>query len=165
MSDRHDLAEMIRSRDRDALAGFFDGRAGYVIAYCGRLCAPGLADEAALAAFVDFLARVQAAAVDSDLDLLLVKATRGCAAARLDLHDAPAICRAAPELLAASANGELRHDDEALAEHLEHCERCQATAQRLLDGERALKERPAVPATDELREEWLRIALGALSRA
>jgi hypothetical protein len=165
MSDRHDLAELIRARDRDALAGFFDGRGGYVVAYCGGLCAPGLADEAALAAFVEFLARVDAAAPGSDLDLLLVKATRGCAAARLDLHDAPAICRAAPELLAASANGELRHSDDALARHLEQCERCQATAQRLLDGERALKDRPAAPATDELREEWLRVALGAPASA
>jgi hypothetical protein len=160
MSDGSDLAEMIRGRDRDALAGFFDGRGGYVVAYCDRLCAPALAEEAALAAFVDFLARVEAAPADGDLDLLLVKATRACAAARLDLRDAPAICRSAPELLAASANGELRHDDRALADHLEHCDLCQTTAQRLLESERALKERPDSTASDDLREQWLRIAVG-----
>jgi hypothetical protein len=159
MSSGATLADMIRARDRDALSGFFDGRAGYVIAYCSEVC-PERARECAIAAFVEFLARVAVAGPDADLDLLLVKATRGCAAARIDVGQHPAVCQAAPELLAASANGELAHDDEALAGHLEGCATCQATAQQLLDAERALKEPPSADPPADVRDAWLRIALG-----
>jgi hypothetical protein len=160
MNTGSSLDELIRERDRDALSGFFDGRAGYVIAYCSAVCPPDTARDAVLAAFVEFLSRVAATGPDPDLDLLLVKATRGCAAARLDLHSQPAICRATPELLAASANGELIRGDEALAAHLERCTVCEATAKRLLDAESTLKHAPSVDAPADLREQWLRAALG-----
>jgi hypothetical protein len=159
MSTAPSLTDLIRERDRDALTGFFDGRAAYVVAYCSALCLPNRARDAVLAAFVEFLARVQGAGPDPDLDLLLVKATRGCAAARLDLHDEPPICRSAPEVLAASANGELLHGDDALASHLERCAVCRATAQNLLDAESALKNAPSAIAPMDLRDEWLQIAV------
>jgi hypothetical protein len=157
------LADLIRDRDRDALTGFYDGRAGYVAAYSAALCPADKVGDATLAAFCDFLARIAGAGragPEIDVDLLLVKATRGSAAARIEIADRPVACRAAPELLAASANGELAHGDRALAEHLEECATCQATAQRLLDAERQLKEAPSAEPPADVRAAWLRIALG-----
>jgi hypothetical protein len=159
MSGSPTLTELIRARDRDALAGFFDGRAGYVTAYTNELCPAERAQDATLAAFVEFLARVESAAPDVDPDPLLVKAARGCAAARIELRGQPPVCHAAPEVLAASANGELRHGDGALAEHLELCLVCQATAQRLLDAEARLKDPPSEEPPAAIRESWLRVAL------
>jgi hypothetical protein len=153
------LAELLRARDRDALTGFYDGRAGYVAAYSAALCPADKVGDATLAAFCDFLARIAAAGPDADVDLLLVKATRGSAAARIEIADRPAVCRAAPELLAASANGELAYGDRVLAEHLEACATCQETAQRLLDAERQLKEAPSVEPPADVRAAWLRIAV------
>jgi hypothetical protein len=154
------LADLIRNRDRDALAGFYDARAGYVRAYCEAICPPSAADDATLAAFVEFVARADGAGPDEDLDLLLVKATRGCAAGRMAIGASQPICRAMPEVLAARANGEDRRDSRAVEVHIDQCATCHETARRLLDSEEALKGEPRSEPAAEVREGWLEIASG-----
>jgi hypothetical protein len=152
------LADLLRRRDRDALAGFYDARAGYVRAYCEAICPPAAVGDATFAAFVEFLARADGAGSDDDLDLLLVKATRGCAARRMAIDASQAICRAMPEVLAARANGEDARHARALETHVDGCPTCHDTASRLLHSEQALKGEPRSEPTADVRERWLEIA-------
>jgi hypothetical protein len=155
------LAALLRAGDREALAGFYDARAGYVHAYCASICPSEAVDGATLAAFVEFLARVSVAGGDDDVDLLLVKATRSSAAGRIRLHSSSPVCRAMPEVLAARANAEHLRDEQAFAAHLDDCATCRETATRLLDAEQSLKGEPREKPPAEIKEAWLRIAAAA----
>ncbi len=155
------LAALLRARDRDALSGFYDARAGYVRAYCASVCPPEDVDGATLAAFVEFLARTSGTGSDDDLDLLLVKATRSSAAGHITVHSSSAVCRAMPEVLAARANGEHERGEQAFAAHLDECATCRETATRLLDAEQSLKGEPQGGAAADVKERWLEIAAGA----
>ena len=152
------LAELLRARDLDALTGFYDARGPYVEAYCRAICRPEEVEDATLAAFTEFLARSSGAGVDDDLDLLLVKATRGAAATRMALDTSAPECRSMPEVLAARANGEHLRDERPFASHLDECETCRDTAARLLDAEQALKGEPKSEPSASVRETWLALA-------
>jgi hypothetical protein len=152
------LAALLRARDRDALAGFFDARAGYVHAYCASICPPDDVDAATLAAFVEFLTRAPGAGSDDDLDLLLVKATRSSAAGRVEVRSSAPVCRAMPEVLAARANGEHIRSEQAFAAHLDDCATCRETATRLLGAEQSLKGEPRGGPAADVKETWLEIA-------
>ena len=165
----------LRARDPDAFARLYDERAGRVRAYCELICPPHLVDEATFCSFVDFLGRLDDADADADLDQLLWKATRGSAAGRLELQDAPttdrtslrrtprtqpgSLCRAMPELLAAYASRELTRNDQ-LDEHLLACSICRTTATRFRQAEGAFTQEPRELPPEEIRRVWLEIALG-----
>jgi hypothetical protein len=103
------------------------------------------------------VARVGPGTRDDDLDLLLVKAVRGCAATRLQQPpDAPA-CRPIPELLAAATNGELRRGNEALSRHLERCAECGALADRLVQAEKLFDGPPQTSAPAAVKQRWLEL--------
>jgi hypothetical protein len=166
----------IRARDPDALATFYDRRAGNVRRYCALVCPPQFVDEATFVAFRDFLARMAEAEAEADLDDLLWKATRGAAAGRAevrpDVQDAPAprgglrqsirtepgtTCLAVPELLAAYVSGELARNGE-LDRHLVECGVCRATATRFRDAEAAFTRDWEDQPPQAIRRAWLEIA-------
>jgi hypothetical protein len=149
------LAALIRAGDPDAVAGFYDGRAALVTAYCAEICPPESVGEATLAAFIDFLARVRNEDVaDGSLDQLLLKGTRGAAAGRAVIERpaarfggrganvTQAICRGMPDLLAALANGELPEDESKVREHVARCETCRLTVARMEQAEHAFSTPP-----------------------
>jgi hypothetical protein len=162
------LREVIVAGDRDAAAGFFDGRGAMIREYCDELCSPPLVDDAVIAAFSDFRGRLIMAPADADLDDLLRKATRSIAATRMDVHaatdrerDRRAIsgtCLALPELLAAHRNGELRHGDEPIRQHLRDCRVCQYTEERLANAEEAFTRTPSGQPPQRVRDAWLGLA-------
>jgi hypothetical protein len=166
------LVALIRDGDPDAVAGFYDGRAASVREYCASLCPPALADEATLAAFVDFLGRLEHAGDNADADELVLKATRTSAAARLRIVKPPSAlgrllgrgqqpvtqpeCQSMPELLAAEANGELDHGPHR--EHLSACRVCRSTQTRINEAEWAFLREPDAQPGPEVRRRWLEIA-------
>jgi hypothetical protein len=168
------LAALIRDGDPDAVAGFYDGRAGSVREYCASLCPAGLVDEATLAAFVDFLGRLENAGDDADLDELVLQATRTSAAGRARILGPPSAvrrllghggqagsqpeCRSMPELLAAEANGELPAEQHAHREHLNECRVCRVTEARLREAEWGFIRQPEGQPGPEVRRRWLEIA-------
>ncbi len=156
--ERPTLLELIAAGDPDAAAGFYDARAPSVREYCVEICSPEQADQATLAAFVDFLGRVGGAPADADPDELLRKSTRTAAASRMHLSEPhEPTCRSIPELIAARANGELPHNEEPINEHLERCATCRHTAERLAQAEDALIRTPSGHPPEHVREGWLQI--------
>jgi hypothetical protein len=149
------LADLLMARDRDAMTGFFDARAGYVRAYCAGILPAPAVEDATFAAFVEFLARVKGAGTDDNLDLLLVKATRSAAAGRMAIDSSEPACRAMPEVLASRANGEHRRNERAFEAHLEACALCRETGRRLLGAEQELKGEPSAEPNPEVRDRWL----------
>jgi len=162
----------VRARDPDALASFYDRRAGKVREYCSVVCPAQFVDEATFVAFRDFLGRMMDAGPDADLDDLLWKATRGAAAGRAEVRAdgrdssrrsgtaAPeATCLAMPELLAAYASGELRRNGQ-LDRHLVECAVCRATATRFRAAESAFTREPREQPPKVIRRAWLEIAAG-----
>jgi hypothetical protein len=165
----------LRARSPESLGGFYDEHAGRVREYCALICPAELVDEATFVAFVDFLGRLQGARDSDDLDELLWKATRGSAAGRAEVRDAPSakrgasrrsgrsdpgpICRAMPELLAAYASGELARNAQ-LDKHLLECSVCRTTATRFRQAEGAFTREPREQPPEEIRRVWLEIALG-----
>jgi len=170
----HFSVDSVLARDPEALAAFYDRRAGTVREYCALICPADLVDEATFVAFVDFLGRVDAAGEDADFDELLWRSTRGSAAGRVQVADAPSsdgpasdptgvtepgpICRAMPELLAAYVSGELAPDAE-LDRHLVECAVCRRTAKRFREAEAAFTREPGESPPEEIRRRWLEIAL------
>ncbi len=155
------VSELIAAGDPDAAAGFFDARAPSVREYCGELADAELVDEATLAAFVEFLARVRTAP-RADADELLRRSARTTAVARMPLRDTwEQVCRDVSELLAARANGELAHHERAIAKHIERCSLCQHTVERLAQAEDAFIRRPAGPPPEPVRSAWLELAARA----
>jgi hypothetical protein len=168
------LAALIRDGDPDAAAGFYDGRAGSVREYCASLCPAGLVDEATLAAFVDFLGRLEHAGEDADVDELVLQATRTSAAGRLRIVGPRSAlgrllgrggqpgnqpeCQSMPELLAAEANGELPAEQRGHRQHLQHCAVCKVTAARLREAEWAFIRQPDGQPGPDVRRRWLEIA-------
>ena len=164
-----------RARDPEALGRFYDAHAGNVKEYCGLICPSQLVDEATFVAFVDFLGRLNETGDGVDADELLWKATRGSAAGRAEVRDAPTgkrvgsrrssrsepgpICRAMPELLAAYASGELARNGQ-LDKHLLECSVCRTTATRFRQAEGAFTREPREQPPEEIRRVWLEIALG-----
>jgi hypothetical protein len=143
-----------------AMASFYDDRTSAVRGFCATLCPAERVDEAMDAAFLDFIARAAAAPPEVDLEDLLRRATREVAASRMDpgagfAPDAvTAVCRAMPELLAASVNGELPAEYEPLDEHLRECQICRANHGRLASAEAAFgasssTTEPPAPAAAE----------------
>jgi hypothetical protein len=162
------LLQVIVSGDRDAAAGFFDGRAPTVREYCAELCPPGLVDDATIAAFLDFRGRLVQAPADTDLDDLLRRATRTAAASKMHVA-APAVrgrgkravgpvCLALPELLAAHRSGELPRNDELIRHHLRDCRVCQYTEERLAQAEDAFDRGPSGQPPEHVRATWLQLA-------
>jgi hypothetical protein len=165
----------LRARSQESLAGFYDEHAGRVREYCALICPSELIDEATFVAFVDFLGRMDGARADEDLDELLWKATRGAAAGRAEVRDAPTskragsrrsarseagpICRAMPELLAAYASGELARNAQ-LDKHLLECSVCRTTATRFRQAEGAFTQETNELPPVEIRRVWLEIAMG-----
>jgi hypothetical protein len=164
----------LRSRDRDALASFYDTHAGRVREYCALICPSSLVDEATFVSFVDFLGRLDGSGADAgaDLEETLWKATRGSAAGRAEIKDAPGagvrgrrsapaepgeICRAMPELLAAYASGELTRNAQ-LDRHLVECSICRNTATRFREAEGAFGREGREQPPAEIRRVWLEIA-------
>src|SRR3954452_8593995 len=111
------LPELIAARDPDAVAGFYDARAGAVRSYCARLVAPGDLDRACVRAFALALAAI---GPGSEPGGTLRAATRKAAAehVRVDGVDSgrsgllgrgrsERACQLMPQLLAARAGGEL----------------------------------------------------------
>jgi hypothetical protein len=168
------LAALIREGDPDAVAGFYDGRAGSVREYCATLCPAGLVDAATLAAFVDFLGRLENAGDDADVDELVLQATRTSAAGRLRIVGPTSAvdrllgrggqagnqpeCQSMPELLAAEANGELPAEQHGHREHLEDCRVCRVTEARLREAEWAFIRQPEGQPGLDVRRRWLEIA-------
>jgi hypothetical protein len=153
------LFDLILSGDQDALAGYYDGRAPSVYAYCHEVCNGEQVEEAVLASFADFLGRLRAAGSEADLDDLLRKSTRTAAASRMRVAKGrDATCRSMPELIAARANGELPHGDGPINAHLEHCRSCRQAAQRLVEAEDALVGSASRQPPEEVRTAWLLIA-------
>lgn len=166
----------LRSRDPKRLAGFYDEHAARVKEYCALICPSPLVDEAAFVAFVDFLGRLDGADAEEDMDELLWKATRGSAAGRAEVRDAPSpkrlggrrsaksepgpICRAMPELLAAYASGELARTGQ-LDKHLLECSVCRTTATRFRQAEGAFTRKSRDLPSEEIRRVWLEIAASA----
>jgi hypothetical protein len=180
------FAQLAFSRDPEALASFYDERAGRVSEYCMLVCQSALVDEATFAAFIDFLGRLTEVGPEADLDDLLRKATRSAAAGRAEVRaevrevvvparhrrsarkPAPAlgpgaICQAMPELLAAYANGELA-GHEQLDEHLAGCSVCRTTATRFRRAEAAFTREPSRAPDQEIRRVWLEIAVRGAPR-
>jgi hypothetical protein len=165
----------LRARSPESLAGFYDDHAGKVREYCALICPAELVDEATFVAFVDFLGRMDGARADDDLDELLWKATRGAAAGRAEVRDAPTskrvgsrrsgksepgpTCRAMPELLAAYASGELARNAQ-LDKHLLECSVCRTTATRFRQAEGAFSRDARERPPEEIRRVWLEIAMG-----
>jgi hypothetical protein len=149
------LAALIGAGDLDAFAGFRDAHAAKVRSYCGEVCARERVEEALAAAFIDFLARLRIAGDhDSSLEKLLLAATRSAAAGRFEVWRSLAAveqtgseihpdCAAMPELLAASANGELRGDRTTITRHLSSCPTCAITADRTQQAARRFAATPA----------------------
>jgi hypothetical protein len=175
------FAQLVFNRDPDALASFYDERAGTVREYCMLVCLAGLVEDATFAAFIDFLGRLTEVGPGADLDDLLRKATRSAAAGRAEVRaevrevvvparnrrsarkPAPApgpgpICQAMPELLAGYANGELS-GHEQLDEHLAGCSVCRTTATRFRRAEAAFARAPSRDPDGEVRRVWLEIAV------
>jgi chemotaxis protein histidine kinase CheA len=153
------LADLILSGDRDALAGYYDGRAPSVYQYCAQVCHSEQVEEAVLAAFADFLGRVRAAGPEADLDDLLRKSTRTAAASRMQASSGrDATCRSMPELIVARANDELPHDEGPIKAHLDHCRSCRQAAKRLIEAEDALVGPATRQPPEEVRTAWLLIA-------
>jgi len=170
------LVTSIRARDGDALQSFYDGHAGRVREYCSLICPAQMVDEATFVAFVDFLGRLDRADPDADVDELLWKATRGSAAGRAEVRDAPTsaterpgsrkstpaepgpICRAMPELLAAYASGELARNGQ-LDRHLVECSICRTTATRFRQAEGSFSKDARELPPGEIRRVWLEIAV------
>jgi anti-sigma factor RsiW len=175
------FAQLVFNRNPDALAKFYDERAGRVREYCVLACQAPLIEEATFAAFIDFLGRLTEAGPEADLDDLLRKATRSAAAGRAEVRvetrevveparhrrsarkPAPTagpgpICQAMPELLAAYANGELA-GHEQLDEHLAGCSVCRTTATRFRRSESAFTREPSRAPDEEIRRVWLEIAV------
>jgi hypothetical protein len=162
--------------DPDVLAGFYDARGQTVAAYCAEVCPPELVDDAALASFIDFIARIGAAdRSDPDLDDLLIKGTRAAAAPRVNVerppgpvgrilgrHNRPvdsATCRVMPELLAAFANGEFPGDEREIRRHAKSCNVCRATAARMERAEQTFASASGSGGVaPDVRDAWLRIA-------
>jgi hypothetical protein len=154
---RPSLAALIGAGDADVIAGFREAHTEKIRRYCAEVCSQERVDEAVAAAFVDFLARLRVAEdPEQGLDELLLQATRSAAAPRFEVSGPPSSldvagfglrrdCEAMPELLAAIANGELRRDD-AARQHIESCETCAASAERIQQAERAFLQAPAVPS-------------------
>jgi hypothetical protein len=180
------FAQLVFNRDPDALAIFYDERAGRVREYSVLVCQAPLVEEATFAAFIDFLGRLAETGPDADLDDLMRKATRSAAAGRAEVRaevrevvvparhrrsarkPAPAsgpgpICQAMPELLAAYANGELA-GQEQLDEHLAGCSVCRTTATRFRRGEAAFTREPSRAPDEEIRRVWLEIAVRGAPR-
>jgi hypothetical protein len=171
---RPSLLELIRAGDPDAVAGFYDARAGAVREYCESLCPPELVDEATLAAFADFLGRVETAGENDDADELVLKAARAAATGRVQVYAirsrlgrliagpvktvSAAECRSTPELLAAEANGELPKAPTALHEHIKLCPACKTTAARIHGAEWAFTREPRAEPSPEVRTRWLELA-------
>jgi hypothetical protein len=170
----------VRARDPDALASFYDRRAGKVREYCAIICPPQFVDEATFVAFRDFLGRLpdNDSHVDINLDELLWKATRGAAAGRAEIRpegrdltasqrssrrgvaapDPDTTCLAMPELLAAYASGELRRNGE-LDRHVVGCPFCRVTATRFRAAEAAFAREPREQPSKAIRRAWLQIAV------
>jgi hypothetical protein len=135
--------EPIVARAERATTAFYDDHTEAVRSFCASLCPAERVEDAMEATFLDFVARVAAAPSDADREGLLRRAVREVAASRMD----PAVgadrasilpvCRAMPELLAASANGELPAEYEPLTEHLQSCEICQGNHRRMESAEAA----------------------------
>jgi hypothetical protein len=147
------LPDLIREGDPDALAGFRDAHEGAVRSYVAVACDLEDVDEACDLAFLDFIGRVRADPRAEDLERTLIAATRCAAAARFRFApaDKPArsrrlrgspSCAAVPELLAASANGELEGRDQALRLHVSRCPRCTAVEQQMAAAEAAFLASP-----------------------
>jgi len=172
----------LRARDGDALQSFYDDHAGRVREYCSLICPAQLVDEATFVSFVDFLGRLDGTETDVDVEELLWKATRGSAAGRAEVRDAPTtaggdrpvprkgassdpgpICRAMPELLAAYASGELARNGQ-LDRHLVECSICRTTATRFRQAEGAFTREARELPPAEIRRVWLEIALSAPAR-
>jgi outer membrane biosynthesis protein TonB len=157
------LHQLILAGDPDAIAGFRDSHVHRIRRYVAEACPAELRDEAAEATFVNFLGRV-ATAQDGDLEELLLRSTRSCAAGRFDVQAAAGahrhaggpepVCLAMPELLAAFANDELPGQHDAAQHHLDHCPTCAATAERMARAEQAFTEAPAWEAAPE---QWLAV--------
>jgi hypothetical protein len=153
------LVDLILAGDRDALAGYYDGRAASVYAYCAEVCRRDQVEQAVIASFTDFLGRVRAAGQEADLDELLRKSTRIAASSRMHVSGGrDATCRSLPELIAARANGELPHDEGPIKAHLKRCRSCRQAAQRLVDAEDALVGPATRQPPEEVRAAWLLIA-------
>jgi hypothetical protein len=152
------LVDLILSGDQDAVAGYYDGRAPSVYAYCHEVCTRDRVEDAVLASFADFLGRLRAAGAEADLDDLLRKSTRTAAAGRMQVHSREATCQSLPELIAARANGELPHDEGPIKDHLEKCRACRQAAQRLVEAEDALVAPAGRQPPEEIRAAWLLIA-------
>jgi hypothetical protein len=161
------------ARAREALASFYDGRAGKVREYCATVCPAEFVDEATFAAFRDFLGRMGNAGPDTDVDDLLWKATRGAAAGRAEVREAGdpqhggfpqpkptepgATCLAMPELIAAYVSGELPRNSK-LDRHLVECPVCRRTAKRFREAEGAFSAEPHEQPPEAIRRAWLEIA-------
>ena len=174
----------LRARGRDALASFYDEHAAKVREYCRLICPPALVDEATFVSFVDLLGRLEQGRQArwppppvpegaGDVEEILWKATRGSAAGRAEVFDAPHsdeapgrsgastpsdVCRAMPELLAAYASGELTRNTE-LDRHLVECSVCRTTAMRFRQAEGAFSREASEMPPAEVRRVWLEIAL------
>jgi hypothetical protein len=180
------FGQLVFARDPEALATFYDQRAGKVREYCVLVCPAKDVEEATFAAFVDFLGRLDVVGAGVDLEDLLWNATRSAAAGRADVRTEPrevrapaphrttfrkppattepgAICRAMPELLAAYANGELA-GHEQLDAHLVGCSICRTTATRFRRAEAAFTREPAKQPDPEIRQVWLEIAVRSAPR-
>jgi hypothetical protein len=157
------LHQLILAGDPDAIAGFRDSHVHRIRSYVEEACSPELRDAATDATLVNFLGRV-ATAQDGDLEELLLKSTRSCAAGRFDVHvpagahrraGAPEpACLAMPELLAAFANDELPGQHDAAQHHLDGCPICAATAERMARAELAFTQAPEWEAA---AEQWLAV--------
>jgi hypothetical protein len=144
--DLPSLVELLRRGDHDAIAGFRDSHRQKVRGYCEQACLPERIDEACAAALTEFVARVRTSKDDvAPVDVLLA-ATRAAAAGRFNVIILGAgvrgdrTCAAMPELLAAQANGELRSDGQQVRQHVEQCETCRASEQRMREAERTFAE-------------------------
>lgn len=174
----------VRSRDPEALATFYDQRAGKVREYCAMICPPQFVDEATFVAFRDFLGRLDddLAHTDiGDLDELLWKSARGAAAGRAEVrvngrdqsaaqrsrrgsspNELHTTCLAMPELLAAYASGDLRRNGE-LDKHVVECPVCRVTATRFRAAEGAFAREPREQPPKAIRRAWLQIAVNGES--
>lgn len=135
------------ARAERATTAFYDDQTEAVRSFCASLCPAERVEDAMEATFLDFVARVAAAPSDGDHEDLLRRAVREVAASRMDpaagadRESIPPVCRAMPELLAASANGELPAEYEPLTEHLQSCEICQGNQRRMEAAFGALAQR------------------------
>jgi hypothetical protein len=150
------LGELLLGGDPDACAGFFDAHAPAVRAYCFEVCPSSTLDGAIAAAFLDFFGRLRAGQhANADLTTLLLRATRTAAAWRLELPRAD--CRAAAELLATYANGELARNPKPLRRHVRRCGTCRETERRMERAEAAYEQGSETPPAKTVRAAVLRI--------